>query len=66
MHNDTVWIEARIAKFIDANPRREGHASLSGENAVTSASDSAHDNQARAGTAQIADVVGVALRSNRR
>ena len=56
-----MWIKSRITEFVYANPGREGHASLSGEYAVTSASNSAHDNKARAGTTQIADGIGVAL-----
>ena len=39
---------------------------MSGEYAVTSASNSAHDNKARAGTTQIADGIGVALGGDRR
>ena len=62
---DTVRIQARIAEFVDTDPSGKGHSCLGGEDAVASASNSAHDDQSGTG-GHVANTVRVALRGDRR
>ena len=58
-------IESWIAELVDADPCGERHARLRGEDAVATAADAAHDDDAGA-TSDVGHATRVALRSDRR